>query len=131
MGDLMTDRASTPLFAPSTRLSGVRTYTLAQVFAARDAKLREGVDVIDFGVGNPDMRPAPHVIQALHDALDDPQIQNHRYPHFAGLPEFRQAIAGWYGARFGVDLNPATEVLPVIGSKEGLAHFFLAHTNPG
>jgi LL-diaminopimelate aminotransferase len=118
-------------FAPSHRLRGVRTYTLARVFAARDAKAREGVDVIDFGVGNPDMRPAPHVIRAMHAALDDTTRENHRYPQFSGLPEFREAIAAWYQRRFGVRLDPGTEILPLVGSKEGLAHFFLGHLNPG
>ncbi len=117
--------------APSRRLSRVRAYTLARVFAARDAKAREGVDVIDLGVGNPDMRPAPHIIRAMHEALDDTASENHRYPRFAGLAEFRQAIAVWYERRFGVRLDPDTEVLPLIGSKEGIAHFFLAHLNPG
>jgi LL-diaminopimelate aminotransferase len=115
----------------SDRLNNVAPYALAKVFAARDAKLAEGVDVIDLGVGNPDMRPAPHVVEALKEALDDPQRQNHRYPSFNGLPEFRRSIAAWYERRFGVTLDPDTEVLPLIGSKEGIAKFFFAHLNPG
>ena len=115
----------------SQRLDNLAPYALARVFAARDAKIAEGVDVIDLGVGNPDMRPAPHIVQALKDALDDPKQQNHRYPSFTGLPEFRREIAAWYGRRFGVMLNPETEVLPLVGSKEGIAKFFLAHLNPG
>jgi LL-diaminopimelate aminotransferase len=115
----------------SDRLNNVAPYALAKVFAARDAKLAEGVDVIDLGVGNPDMRPAPHVVAALEAALEDPKHQNHRYPSFNGLPELRRAIAGWYERRFGVTLDPDTEVLPLIGSKEGIAKFFFAHLNPG
>jgi LL-diaminopimelate aminotransferase len=115
----------------SDRLNNVAPYALAKVFAARDAKLAEGVDVIDLGVGNPDMRPAPHVVEALKAALDDPKRQNHRYPSFTGLPEFRRSIAAWYERRFGVTLDPDTEVLPLIGSKEGIAKFFFAHLNPG
>lgn len=115
----------------SDRLNNVAPYALAKVFAARDAKLAQGVDVIDLGVGNPDMRPAPHVVQALEAALEDPKRQNHRYPSFTGLPEFRSSIAAWYERRFGVTLDPDTEVLPLIGSKEGIAKFFLAHLNPG
>jgi LL-diaminopimelate aminotransferase len=115
----------------SDRLNNVAPYALAKVFAARDTKIAEGVDVIDLGVGNPDMRPAPHVVKALEAALEDTKHQNHRYPSFNGLPELRRAIAAWYDRRFGVTLDPDTEVLPLIGSKEGIAKFFFAHLNPG
>ena len=115
----------------SDRLNNVAPYALAKVFAARDAKVAEGVDVIDLGVGNPDMRPAPHIVAALEAALEDTKRQNHRYPSFNGLPEFRRSIAAWYERRFGVTLDPDSEVLPLIGSKEGIAKFFLAHLNPG
>lgn len=115
----------------SDRLDNVAPYALAKVFAARDAKLAQGVDVIDLGVGNPDMRPAPHVVAALEAALEDTTRPNHRYPAFAGLPEFRRSIAAWYERRFGVTLDPDREVLPLIGSKEGIAKFFFAHLNPG
>ena len=115
----------------SDRLNNVAPYALAKVFAARDAKMAEGVDVIDLGVGNPDMRPAPHIVAALEAALEDTKRQNHRYPSFNGLPEFRRSIAAWYERRFGVTLDPDSEVLPLIGSKEGIAKFFLAHLNPG
>jgi len=115
----------------SDRLNNVAPYALAKVFANRDAKLAQGVDVIDLGVGNPDMRPAPGVIDSLKAALDDVKKPNHRYPAFAGLPEFRRSIANWYQRRFDITLNPDTEVLPLIGSKEGIAKFFFAHLNPG
>jgi LL-diaminopimelate aminotransferase len=74
---------------------------------------RRGVDVIDLGVGNPDMRPAPRIVEALEAALDDKGKPNHRYPSFNGLPEFRRSIAAWYDRRFGVRLDPDTEVLPL------------------
>lgn len=119
------------MLQPSQRLKNLGTYVLAQVFAERDAQVRRGVDVIDLGVGNPDHRPSPRVIQALEEALHDPKVQNHRYPAFRGLPEFREAIARWYDRRFGVTLDPTTEVLPLIGSKEGIVKFFLAHLDPG
>src|SRR5216684_2760728 len=80
----------------SDRLNNVAPYALAKVFANRDAKIAQGVDVIDLGVGNPDMRPAPQVVKALEEALEDTKVQNHRYPSFTGLPELRRAIAGWY-----------------------------------
>jgi LL-diaminopimelate aminotransferase len=109
----------------------VPPYALAQVFQARDEKVREGVDVIDLGVGNPDMRPPQRAIDALKAALDDPHVQNHRYPSFNGLPEFRAGIASWYRSRFGVTIDPAREALPLVGSKEGIAKLMLAHLNPG
>lgn len=119
------------MLQPSERLQNLGVYALAKVFAARDAEWRRGVDVIDLGVGNPDRRPPEFVVQALKDAVDDQRRQNHRYPAFAGLPEFREAIARWYERRFGVVLDPVREVLPLVGSKEGIVKFFFAHLNPG
>ena len=120
-----------PTLTPSDRLSNVPAYALAQVFQDRDEKIRQGVDVIDLGVGNPDIRPPRLAVESLQRALDDPAVQNHRYPSFNGLPEFRAGVAQWYRSRFAVDIDPAGETLPLVGSKEGIAKFFLAHTNPG
>jgi LL-diaminopimelate aminotransferase len=120
-----------PLFGPSERLLNLPPYTLATVLQARDEKVRQGVDVIDLGVGNPDLRPPQRALDALKAALDDPTVQNHRYPSFNGLPEFRAAIAQWYRGRFDVTLDPAREALALVGSKEGIFKFFLAHFNPG
>jgi LL-diaminopimelate aminotransferase len=118
-------------FTASERLLGLRPYALAKVFQARDEQIRRGADVIDLGVGNPDIRPPDHAVAALKTALDDPAIQNHRYPSFNGLPEFRRGIAAWYERRFGVTVDPEREVQPLIGSKEGIVKFMLAHLNPG
>jgi len=120
-----------PVLATSDRLRNVAPYALAQVFQARDEKLRQGVDVIDLGVGNPDLRPPDLAIDALKAALDDPKVQNHRYPSFNGLPEFRAGIAAWYRSRFGVEIDPSGEALPLVGSKEGIAKLLFAHVNPG
>jgi LL-diaminopimelate aminotransferase len=120
-----------PLLAPSERLKNVAPYALASVFQNRDEKIRLGVDVIDLGVGNPDMRPPQHAIDALKVALDDTTRENHRYPSFNGLPEFRAGIASWYERRFGVSIDPDRETLPLVGSKEGIAKFLFAHLNPG
>ncbi|MFM7232428.1 MAG: aminotransferase class I/II-fold pyridoxal phosphate-dependent enzyme [bacterium] len=106
-------------------------YTLAKVFQNRDEKLRQGVDVIDLGVGNPDIRPPRIALEALQAALVDPKVQNHRYPSFNGLPEFRAAVSGWYDRRFGVGIDSEKETLALVGSKEGIAKFFLAHLDPG
>jgi LL-diaminopimelate aminotransferase len=120
-----------PVLGPSERIKNLPPYTLATVLQARDEKVRQGVDVIDLGVGNPDLRPPRVVIETLKAALDDPRVQNHRYPSFNGLPEFRAAIADWYRGRFGVTVDPAREALALVGSKEGIFKFFLAHFNPG
>lgn len=120
-----------PRLAPSERLRNVPPYTLAKVFQNRDEKLRQGVDVIDLGVGNPDIRPPRIALEALQAALVDPKVQNHRYPSFNGLPEFRAAVSGWYDRRFGVTIDPEKETLALVGSKEGIAKFFLAHLDPG
>ena len=120
-----------PLLAPSDRLRNVPAYVLAKVFQDRDEKVRQGVDVIDLGVGNPDLRPPQRAVDALKAALDDPRTQNHRYPSFNGLPEFRAAISDWYRSRFDVAIDPAREALALVGSKEGIAKFLFAHLNPG
>jgi LL-diaminopimelate aminotransferase len=113
------------------RIAVSKPYIFQTMNEMKAEAVARGVDVIDLGVGNPDLRPAPSVIQALHEALDDPAHQNHRYPPFDGLPEFRQAISQWYDARFGVAIDPKTEALPCIGTKEGIAHLYLALLNPG
>ena len=84
------------------RIAVSKPYIFQTMNEMKAEAVDRGVDVIDLGVGNPDLRPAPSVIQALHEALDDPGHQNHRYPPFDGLPEFRQAISQWYDSRFGV-----------------------------
>ena len=119
------------MLQPSERVQNLGVYALARVFALRDEEIAKGVDVIDLGVGNPDKRPPEKVIQALKDALDDPVHQNHRYPNFGGMGEFKEAIARWYERRFSVKLDPASEVLPLIGSKEGIVKFFFSYLNPG
>jgi LL-diaminopimelate aminotransferase len=103
------------------------------VFAQLDRKIKEkraaGIDVISLGIGDPD-RPTPrHVIEAVKEAAEDPGT--HRYPSYTGMPEFRQAVSEWYLKRFGVDVDPDAEVLPLIGSKEGLAHLSLSFVDPG
>ncbi|MBI2154993.1 MAG: LL-diaminopimelate aminotransferase [Candidatus Rokubacteria bacterium] len=103
------------------------------LFAEIDRKKREvrarGVDVIDLGIGDPDLPTPPHIIQALQKAAEDPA--NHRYPSYEGLLAYRQAVADWYAKRFNVRLDPDQEVLTLIGSKEGTAHMPLAFVNPG
>lgn len=113
------------------RLRRLAPYPFAEINKARDQAVKAGMDVIDMGVGNPDLRPDRSISDFLKTALDDASNQNHRYPPFDGLMEFRQAIAGYYEERFKVTLDPGSEVLPLIGSKEGIAKFFLSHLDTG
>ncbi|MFA7467434.1 MAG: LL-diaminopimelate aminotransferase [Desulfotomaculaceae bacterium] len=89
---------------------------------------QRGVSVINLGLGSPDQPPAPHIIEAMHRALDKPD--NYVYP-LTGKIELRQALARWYQRRFGVELDPVTEVLVLMGSQDGLAHIAMAFVNPG
>lgn len=89
----------------------------------------KGKDIVDFGIGDPDLPTPSHIIERMCQAAHDPA--NHRYPETDGLPELRDAIADWYERRFGVDLDPAKEVLPLIGSKEGIGHMALCFVEPG
>ena len=77
------------------RVAATGTYVFQTLAEMKSRATASGVDVIDLGVGNPDRRPDPTLVQALHDALDDPAHQNHRYPPYAGLPELRNAIPMW------------------------------------
>src|SRR5882672_5750423 len=103
------------------------------LFAEIDKKKREararGADLIDMGIGDPDLPTPPHIIEALKHSAEN--AGNHRYPDYEGLLSFRTAVAQWYKGRFGVTLNPETEALTLIGSKEGTAHMPLAWVNPG
>ncbi len=103
------------------------------LFAAIDKQKRKarqaGRDLIDLGIGDPDTPTPDHIIQALNKASKDPA--NHKYALDAGMPELRSEIAVWYKNRFKVSLNPATEILPVLGSKEAIAHFPFTFLNKG
>ena len=103
------------------------------LFAEIDRKVAEarsrGVDIISFGVGDPDLPTAPHVVEALREAVGD--SATHRYPSYTGMPELRATIAGWYERRFGVSLDPDEQVQPLVGSKEGIFHLPVAFVDPG
>jgi LL-diaminopimelate aminotransferase len=103
------------------------------LFAALDGKLAakraQGIDVISLGVGDPDLPTPQHVVEAMREAVADPST--HRYPSYYGSLEFRGAVAAWYARRFGVELDPETEVMALIGSKEGIAHIAFAYVDPG
>ncbi|MCB0637461.1 MAG: aminotransferase class I/II-fold pyridoxal phosphate-dependent enzyme [Lewinella sp.] len=88
-----------------------------------------GHPVINLGIGSPDLPPHPSVVETLH--AHSAHHGNHAYQSYQGLPELREAFTGWYDRYFGVKLNPANEVLPLIGSKEGIMHISMAFLNPG
>jgi len=111
------------------RIESLPPYLFAELDRRLAAKRAEGVDVISLGVGDPDMPTPRHIVEAVQEAAEDPTT--HRYPSYYGLPLLREAIAGWYRRRFAVELDPDTEVLPLIGSKEGLAHLSVAFVDPG
>lgn len=116
-------------YTQSQRLQGLPPYLFAELDRMKQEQVKKGVDVISFGIGDPDLPTPPHIIQALAAAAADPK--NHQYPSYEGMLTFRKAAADWYRTRFGVSLDPATEVLTLIGSKEGIGHLPLAFVNPG
>ncbi|MPL77663.1 LL-diaminopimelate aminotransferase [bioreactor metagenome] len=111
------------------RLDNLPPYLFAQIDALKAQKRAEGIDLIDLGVGDPDLPTPKHIVDALCEAARDPAT--HHYPDYLGMLEYRQAVAGWYDKRFGVKLDPKKEVLALIGSKEGIAHIPEAFVNPG
>ncbi|MGD0765005.1 MAG: LL-diaminopimelate aminotransferase [Dehalococcoidia bacterium] len=111
------------------RIDQLPPYLFAEISRKIAEKRAQGADIVTFAVGDPDMPTPPHIIDALVEAARDPA--NHRYPESEGLPELRRAIAGWYQRRFGLSFDPDAEVLPVIGSKEGIGHLPLCFIDPG
>lgn len=111
------------------RVQYLPPYLFAEIdIMINEAKAR-GVDVISFGIGDPDQPTSKHIVQKMIQAVQKPA--NHNYPAYSGMDEFRQAIVDFYQKRFGVQLDPSKEVLALIGSKEGIAHLPLCLLNPG
>jgi LL-diaminopimelate aminotransferase len=117
------------LFQPAERLKQLPPYLFAEIDRLKRDLVARGKDVIDLGVGDPDLPTPDFIVHALAEAAEDPA--NHRYALDRGMPAFRQAICRWFQNRFGVPLDPEKEVVPLIGSKEGIAHLPLAILNPG
>jgi LL-diaminopimelate aminotransferase len=111
------------------RIQALPPYLFAELDRKLAAKREQGVDVISLGVGDPDLPTPPHIVEALQEAADDPST--HRYPSYYGSLEFRTAVAAWYRRRFAVDLDPESEVMALIGSKEGIGHIAFAFVDPG
>jgi LL-diaminopimelate aminotransferase len=111
------------------RIEQIPPYLFAEIDKKKQEMRQKGVDLIDLGIGDPDLPTPKPIIERLKRAAENPK--NHRYPSYDGMLEFRTAVAQWYERRFGVHLDPKTEVLSLIGSKEGIAHIPLAFVNPG
>lgn len=111
------------------RLKRLPPYLFKELDRQKEEVRAKGVDIIDLGVGDPDLPTPPHIIEALKNAAQDPA--NHRYPSYSGMIDFNAAVVEWYKDRFNVSLDVDSEVVTLIGSKEGIAHFPLAFINPG
>lgn len=117
------------VFEKAERLKKLPPYLFKEIDRKKAEVRARGVDIIDLGVGDPDLPTPGHIIDAMKKAVEDPA--NHRYPSYSGMNDFKVAAAEWYRSRFGVGLDPEQEVVSLIGSKEGIAHFPLAFVNPG
>src|SRR5439155_2042807 len=110
--------------AGAQRLDLIPPYLFAEIDRKVQEKKRAGVDVISLGIGDPDLPTPGHIVSVLQEVASDPS--NHRYPSYFGLPELREAIARWYSERAGIELDPGSEILPTLGSKDGISHAPLA-----
>jgi LL-diaminopimelate aminotransferase len=113
----------------SRRLKSIPPYVFAEIDKKRQAAVARGVDVINLGIGDPDEPTPAHIVEAMHKALDNPA--NHHYPPFGGMKEYKEGAAGWVKRRFGVTVDPSTEVTSLIGSKEGLHNTIMAFIDAG
>ena len=113
----------------ASRLDAVPPYLFAELERKIEERERAGIDVISLGIGIPDLPTPPVVIEAMAEAVRD--SATHQYPSNRGTASFREAVAGFYAERFGVTIDPETEVIPVLGGKEGVAHVALATLDPG
>lgn len=115
--------------SPAHRISQVSEYYFSVKLKEIAQMNSEGADVINLGIGSPDLPPAPVVTQTLSQVAAD--SHSHGYQPYVGMPQLREAFASWYKKWYGVDLNPANEILPLIGSKEGIMHISMAFVNEG
>ena len=115
--------------SPADRIQALPPYVFARLDELKARAREQGLDLIDLGMGNPDGATPQPVVEAAVKAIQNPA--NHGYPPFEGTASFRQAITSWYHRRYRVKLDPDSEALPLLGSKEGLTHLALAYVNPG
>lgn len=111
------------------RINDLPPYLFAEIDNRKRAALARGVDLIDLGIGDPDIPTPAVIVKKLIESANKPV--NHRYPNSSGMPEFRAAVADWYKRRFNVNLDPGQEVVSLIGSKEGIGNMAVAFVDPG
>lgn len=117
------------MIEPANRVKNVQEYYFSRKLREVAQLNAQGLDIISLGIGGPDRMPDEQVINTLCEEVRKPG--NHSYQPYVGIPELRAAMADWYGRSYGVDLNPDKEILPLIGSKEGIMHISMAFLNPG
>jgi len=115
-------------FEPAERLKQIPPYLFKEIDEKKAQVRARGVDIIDLGVGDPDLPTPDFIVAEMRKAVQDPGT--HHYPAYSGMNLFREAVARWYQKRFGVELDPESEVITLIGSKEGIAHLPLGINNP-
>ena len=111
------------------RVKNLPPYLFATIDKMKQEAISRGVDVIDLSIGDPDIPTPKHIVEAMKKAVE--KAEHHRYPSYEGMLSYREAVAGWYKRRFSATLDPKTEVLSLIGSKEGIGHIPFAFVNPG
>jgi LL-diaminopimelate aminotransferase len=111
------------------RVKNLPPYLFATIDKMKQEAISRGVDVIDLSIGDPDIPTPKHIVEAMKKAVE--KAEHHRYPSYEGMLSYREAVAGWYKRRFNATLDPKTEVLSLIGSKEGIGHIPFAFVNPG
>ena len=114
---------------PANRISEVKEYYFSKKLREIDEMRQQGIQVINLGIGNPDRPPHPEVLKELNAASS--KKENHGYQSYIGIPELRSAFSGWYKENFSIELDPAKEILPLMGSKEGIMHISMAFLNKG
>ena len=117
------------MIARADRLNKLPPYLFQEIDRLKDELKAKGVDVINLGVGDPDLPTPSHIVEELAKAAENPA--NHQYPSYSGMNDFKVSVAGWYRRRFGVQLDANSEVITLIGSKEGIAHLPLAFIDAG
>ncbi len=111
------------------RIKNLPPYLFARIDSMKTEAKNRGVDLIDMSIGDPDMPTPQHIVEAMKLAVEKPE--HHKYPSYDGMLSYREAVSRWYNRRFKISLDPAQEVLSLIGSKEGIGHIPLAFVNPG
>jgi len=117
------------MIAPAKRLETVQEYYFSKKLREVAGLVASGKPIINMGIGSPDLKPSKKVLRAIKNSLVDPTA--HKYQSYQGLPQLREAIATFYDRKFNVEVNPLNEILPLMGSKEGIMHISMAFLNEG